>query len=286
MSRHTGSVPEGDTIHRTAARLRPVLEGKTVASFQAARLIGPGPAAGTTISGVEAKGKFLLVHFDDSTTLETHMKMTGSWHIYRRGERWRRSAGSARAVIETEEGWLAVCFSAPHVKLLAPNSGVASGTDHLGPDLCDEAPDLDEAVRRFATVDPATPLAVALLDQRVCCGVGNVYKSEVLSALGLHPAAPVSSVDGPTLAAVVDTAHRLLRANLGSGPRVTVTVDGRPGLAVYGRRGQPCISCGTPIVSAVHGEHARSTFWCPTCQPERRDRIEPEPLETATEPGL
>ncbi len=242
-----------------------MLAGKTVASFRAARLVGNGPTAGTAITSVEARGKFLLVHFGDDTTLETHMKMTGSWHIYRRGERWRRSAGSARAVIETEEGWQAVCFSAPHVKLVT-SGGATRGTDHLGPDLCSETPDLDEAVRRFETLDPDTLLAVALLDQRVCCGVGNVYKSEVLSACGIHPEIPVMSVDRATRRRLVTTAHRLLRANLGAGPRVTVTVGGRPGLAVYGRRGQPCFSCGTAIVSTVHGEHKRSTYWCPACQ--------------------
>ena len=260
-------MPEGDTIHRTAARLRPALEGKTIASFSGARLVQTGPAPGTVIDAVEAKGKYLLVHFADGTSLETHMKMSGSWHLYRRGERWRRSQSSARAVIETEQGWVAVCFSAPHVKLVASQGG----PDHLGPDLCAPTPDLEVAAERFSLAPGDTPVAVALLDQRICCGVGNVYKSEVLFACGIHPLTTVSTIDEATRLTLVTTAHTMLRQNLGAGPRTTAVVNGREGLAVYGRAGQPCIVCNTPIRRAVHGEHARSTYWCDRCQnPEAR----------------
>ncbi len=260
-------MPEGDTIHRAATRLRPVLAGKTVASFTGTRLSGPTPGPGTTIRDVEARGKYLLVHFDDGLTLETHMKMSGSWHIYRLGERWRRSPGAARAVIETDEGWVAVCFSAPHVRLTRE----PDGPGHLGPDLCRPDADLDEAVRRFSLSEPDRPLADVLLDQRVCCGVGNVYKSEVLFACGHHPLTPVGRVDERQRTDLVATAHRLLRRNLDGGSRTTVTVGGRDGLAVYGRRGRPCITCGEPIAYRVHGRHARSSYWCPTCQPDPTD---------------
>lgn len=270
-------VPEGDTIHRTAGRLKPVLEGKTVRSFDAARLVEVGPQPGTLIDAVEAVGKYLLVRFGDGTTLETHMKMTGSWHIYQAGQRWRRSPRSAMATIETDDGWVAVCFSAPHVKLIRTDQrpvssamgGRAAGpaTDHLGPDLCLPSPDIDEAVRRFSLRTADTPAAVALLDQRICCGVGNVYKSEVLFACGINPATPVSQLDRQTRRTLVETAATMLQQNLGSGPRVTVVVNGRPGLAVYGRVGLPCIRCAGPISSGTHGIHARSTYWCPSCQP-------------------
>ncbi len=243
-----------------------MLTGRTVLRFEAERLIEPGPKPGTTIDGVEARGKYLLVRFGDGLTLETHMKMTGSWHIYRRGERWRRSPRSARAVIETDNGWIAVCFSAPHVKLRR----TAGGPAHLGPDLCAPEPDLAEAVRRFSQRGGDEPVVEALLDQRICCGVGNVYKSEVLFACGLHPLTPLRSVPEELRGRLVATAHRLLRQNLGAGPRVTVSGTGRggaAGLAVYGRRGLPCPSCDTPIDYGVHGQHARSSYWCPRCQP-------------------
>lgn len=262
-------MPEGDTIHRTAARLTPVLTGKAVSSFRAARLVQPGPDPGVLIEGVEARGKYLLVHFADGSTLETHMKMSGSWHIYRKGERWRRSPGAARAVIETDDDWVAVCFSAPHVKLIGRRSTPAIAVQHLGPDLCLPDADLDEVVRRFSRRDSTDPIAVVLLDQRIFCGVGNVYKSEVLFACRTHPSTPVASIDAVLRRELATTAHRLLLANLGSGPRITTAVaeSGGPGLAVYGRKGLPCIRCETPIEYAKHGIHARSTYWCPACQP-------------------
>ena len=251
-------MPEGDTIWRTAGRLRPVLAGKTIARFEAPRLAVAGPPVGTVIDDVEAKGKYLLVHFGNGTTLETHMKMSGSWHIYQSGERWQRSARGIRALIETTEGWLGVCFDAPVVELVTRRTGPT----HLGPDLTSPEPDLDEAVRRFGLAEAGTPIAVALLDQRICCGVGNVYKSEVLHAERVAPQTAVESVDSDLRSELVLTAHRLLRANLGSGPRVTVP----GGLAVYGRRGEPCPRCSSSIERIVQGEHARSTYWCPGCQ--------------------
>lgn len=253
-------MPEGDTIWRTAARLQPALDGKIVARFEAARLAVPGPPPGTVIDRVEARGKYLLVHFGNGQTLETHMLMTGSWHLYRKGERWRRSARSVRVEIETTEGWIAVCFSAPRVELTR-----TGGPSHLGPDLTSPDPDLDAAVDRFATLDRSTPIGVALLDQRVCCGVGNVYKSEVLHANQLAPQTPVVAIDAVGRRQLIETAHRMLRANLGAGRRITVP-DVPGGLAVYGRKGEPCWRCGTDVERIVQGEHVRSTYWCPGCQ--------------------
>ena len=108
-------MPEGDTIHRSAARLREVLVGKTVRNFRAPRIEGERPHSGTMIETVEAVGKHLLVHFDDGLTLQTHMMMSGSWHLYRTGERWQRPAHTARVVIEVDD-WVAVCFLAPVVR--------------------------------------------------------------------------------------------------------------------------------------------------------------------------
>ena len=114
-------------------------------------------------------------------------------------------------------------------------------------------------------LDPSTPTKVALLDQRVACGVGNVYASEVPFAERVHPATPVGELDAATRRRLLATANRLLVANLQGGPRTTVP----GGLAVYGRRGKPCRRCGTPVQSGRLGEQARSTYWCPRCQPEQ-----------------
>lgn len=265
-------MPEGDTIHRTAARLRAALAGRALVRFEAARLPRPWPAAGTQVAEVEARGKHLLIDFADGWTLQTHMRMAGSWHLYRPGERWRKPAHLARAVVEVapsspaqdDRGWLAVCFSAPVVELVR-----RARTDHLGPDLCRLDADLDEVVRRMDRLDPGTGLDDVLLDQRICCGVGNVYKSEVPFVLGLHPTTGIGALDAGARRAVAATASRLLRANLRTASRTTVA--GPPGtLGVYGRRGEPCRRCGTPIVWARTGSQARGTYWCPTCQPERR----------------
>ena len=158
---------------------------------------------------------------------------------------------------------MAVCFSAPVVELVR-----AARTDHLGPDLCTADADLDEVVRLMGTVDPATPLADVLLDQRICCGVGNVYKSEVPFALGLHPLTPIGELDAEHRRAVVDTAARQLRAQPHHRRRARPWPV-RPGtLGVYGRRGEPCRRCGTPVAWARTGPQARGTYWCPVCQPE------------------
>lgn len=259
-------MPEGDTIHRTATRLRPALQGAVVERFEAQRLVGTRPRAGESVELVEARGKHLLIGFSGGLTLDTHMRMTGSWHLYRSGERWQRAAHLARVVIGVP-GWSAVCFSAPVVRTF-PTPGdreVHTPLDHLGPDLCRSDADLDDCAARMASLGADVSVADALLDQRVCCGVGNVYKSEVCWACRVHPFDPVTSVDGARQREMIATSARLLQANLDTGTRTTVP----GGLAVYGRRGRPCLRCGTAIRSRLGGDQARVTYWCPICQPPR-----------------
>jgi endonuclease-8 len=259
-------VPEGDTIHRTATRLRPALEGATLVRFVAPRLIGDRPRIGTRIEAVEARGKHLLVHFEGGLTLRTHMRMTGSWHVYREGERWRQPAHLARATLEVDNGWVAVCFAAPVVETYHRAGAEPVPLATLGPDLCAPDPPLDTVAERLARLcEPDTEIADALLDQRIAAGIGNVYKSEVLWACAVDPFAPVRVLDDRTRCKLYDVAHKMLRANLGTGPRRTHVA----GLAVYGRRGQPCRRCGTPIRARQQGEHARRTYWCPACQGAR-----------------
>ena len=105
-------MPEGDTIHRAASALRTALVGKRMLRFDAPRLIGPTPEAGRTIERVESHGKHLEIEWDNGMVLHTHMKMSGSWHLYRHGDKWRKSYSSMRATIEVDD-WVAVCFNAP-----------------------------------------------------------------------------------------------------------------------------------------------------------------------------
>src|SRR5438045_5211281 len=110
-------MPEGDTLHRTANGLAPHLVGRTVSAARA-RIDGPQVSriVGASITSVEAVGKNLLIRFDNGLELRTHLRMNGSWHRYRPGEPWRRSAARARLVLEVP-GAVAVCFDAPVVEL-------------------------------------------------------------------------------------------------------------------------------------------------------------------------
>ena len=259
-------MPEGDTIHRVADRLRPALAGQAVERFEAPRAVGPRPGVGSTVSEVEARGKHLLIRFSDGVTLHTHLRMVGTWHLYRRGSRWRLPGHLARAVVAVPE-WEAVCFKAPVVELYRePPAHLPQPLDHLGPDLCLEDPPVDEALARMAArVDVDAEIAPTLLDQQIAAGIGNVFKSEVLWACRVNPFAKVRDLDDDTRRRLVTTAARQLRANVGSvGERSTLPGGG---VAVYGRRGQPCRRCGTPIQRRRQGEDPRVTYWCPTCQP-------------------
>jgi endonuclease-8 len=245
-------VPEGDTIHRSANRLRAVLEGRALLRIDVPRTAGHRPPTGTVIEAVDAIGKHLVIRFADRTTLRTHMRMTGSWHLYRTGERWRKPAHLARAIIDVE-GWTAVCFAAPVVELeTEPVS--ATRVAHLGPDLTRPDADLETAANLMTG---ATEVGVALLDQRIACGVGNIYKSESLYAARINPFTPVDALDHQRKVGVLAAASKLLQASV---------AYSRSGHAVFGRAGQPCQRCGTPIRAQRQGEQARTTYWCPTCQ--------------------
>lgn len=246
-------MPEGDTIFRTARALDRVLGGQELVRFEARRLRYPPFPPGTVVLGAEARGKHCLVRFDDGRVLHTHLGMTGSWHLYRSGERWRRPPGTARAVVEVD-GWTAVCFAAPTVELTA-----TPALDHLGPDLCRPDADLDEAVRRMAERSaPGRTIGEALLDQGIAAGIGNIWKSEACFACGIDPFTAVGALAEPERRRVLEAAAVKLRA-AGTG--------NRPPMAVYKRAGEPCRRCGTPVRSAVQGTHRRATYWCPTCQP-------------------
>ncbi len=257
-------MPEGDTLFRTAAGLRPYLVGRDV---RAARTQGPGPVpqvqriVGRRIDSVEAQGKNLLIRFDGGLELRTHLRMHGSWHRYRPGERWRRPPARARLVLEVE-GAVAVCFDAPVVELFETRTEpLHPSLSRLGPDLLAEAFDTDEAMRRLR--DPARndlSISEALLDQRALAGIGNIWRNETLHAERVSPSARVGDLDDETLARLVATARRLLVQSAAGAP-------GRTALGVYRRAGRPCRRCGTLIRSRpADSTVPRTTYWCPTCQ--------------------
>jgi endonuclease-8 len=261
-------MPEGDTLHRTAAGLAPHLVGRAV---NAARVRAGGPqvqrVVGATITGVEAVGKNLLIRFDNGLELRTHLRMNGSWHRYRPGERWRRPASRARLVLEVP-GAVAVCFDAPVVELFETRAETIHPTlARLGPDLlaAGYGPE-HEAEARQRLRDPARAawtISAALLDQRALAGIGNIWRNETLYQERVDPWARVRDLDDDTLGRLVATAHRLLRDSVDRPP-------GRAPTWVYRRAGRPCPRCGTLLRSApLETEIPRTTYWCPTCQRPR-----------------
>lgn len=259
-------MPEGDTIFRTAQTLGKVLTGQRLIGFRAALpQLAQAGLAGRQVSRVEARGKNLLIHFEDGRVLYTHLRMSGSWHVYRPGEPWRKPERQARLVLQTD-GFVAVCFNAPVVQVLtARQLARHPALRNLGPDLAQADFDLAEARRRLRAKAYLT-IGEALLHQGLCAGLGNVFKSETLFVCRLNPFLRVRQLSDADLDRVLLTGHQLLAANLRRFPRATrFAVGGR--YWVYGRRGQPCFQCGTAIQMRRQGLAARSTYWCPVCQP-------------------
>jgi endonuclease-8 len=274
-------MPEGDTIFRAARTLHQALAGKPVVRFETAlaqlsRVDDDAPIAGRTVERVRSVGKHLLIEFSGDLVLRTHMRMAGSWHVYRPGERWQRPRASMRVVVETAD-FQAVAFDVPVAEF---RSGRALARDpavaRLGPDVLDPAFDEEEAVQRLRERGELG-IGDALLDQRALAGIGNVFKSEVCFAERVHPFTPVSALDDQTLRRLVETARRFLGMNVlessGGGMvtipgprRTTHRGDPSPRLWVYGRVGEPCRACGERIVLERRGPGARSTYLCPRCQ--------------------
>jgi endonuclease-8 len=278
-------MPEGDTIFRTARTLNRALAGGTVTRFESVfphltRVDHDQPLRGRVVERVESRGKHLLLWLSGNLVLRTHMRMNGSWHLYRPGERWQRPHHEMRIVIATPM-FEAIAFGVPVAEFLSA-ADVERQADlrELGPDPLSEAFVQDEAIVRIAERGDVE-VADALLDQRAIAGIGNIYKSEILFACGVSPFTPVRDLDRETIARLVTTATRLLRANVAeasssgivtyTGPRRT-TGRGDPSarLWVYGRGGKPCRRCGTPVSRRKQGAHARSTYWCERCQPLRK----------------
>lgn len=260
-------MPEGDTVAHVAERLAPRLEGAVVE-----RLHGSHPALhmdrkrihGTRVAAVRSVGKHLLISFDNGWALRTHLGMTGVWHVYAPGERWRKSPGKARVVLETQDT-VAVCFAAPTVEL-GPIDRIALSIEHLGPDLMAPVVPWDDIVARASAADAETA-ADLLLDQRVMAGIGNVYKSETLYLEGVSPNAPAVDLDPATVLRLGRRARKLLLANRRYGQRSTTGTRGAArNYWVYGRAGQPCRRCRTPVAANRHGPLDRISYWCPSCQ--------------------
>jgi endonuclease-8 len=262
-------MPEGDTVFLTARRLNAALAGHRLrrAELRHPRWV-THDLAGRTVLAVRSVGKHLFTQFDAGLSLHSHLRMDGSWHLYRPADRWRGAAHDVRAVLATDER-VAVGFRLHDLELLATDDEQRL-VGHLGPDLLDPAwseTHQIEALRRL-TADPATEIGLALLDQRVMAGVGNLYKSEVCFLLGVSPWSPVGELPDPARA--VTLARTLLLRNADRPEQSTTGELGRGRQHwVYLRGRQPCRRCGTRIRTGEQGDsgYARSSYYCPRCQP-------------------
>jgi endonuclease VIII len=256
-------MPEGDTIHRAAERIRGVLEARVPEEIQTPHPRHradrwPQRLRGRAVRAVEARGKHLLVRFEGDLTLHSHLRMSGLWVVCREGQRWRRTATRAWLVMRCE-GWEVVQFDGPVLELM---SDYRARTDPrlatLGQDVLGEDFDAELFLGRFRG-DTTRPIGDALLDQWVLAGIGNLWKAELCFAAGIDPWRTVAAVSDEEVLELVALARQLMRES------VTRGYMARP-RAVYRQAGRPCPRCGTIIRRRGQGESNRITYWCPGCQ--------------------
>ncbi len=267
-------MPEGDSLYRFAETLRPALLGKAIV---AARVQGPGAVpriekiVGATCTAVRSQGKNMLISFDNGLALRGHLRMYGTWHVYRPGEPWRRPEREARLVLDVGDA-IVVNFSAPVIELIEERAlALHPPIAGLGPDLLDDAFDPLTVLASFREpARAALTIGDAIMDQRVMAGVGNIWKNETLFRCGLNPWNLIRELDDAMLLHLIDTASHLLRASVGKPNRFNLTR--RPEMYVYGRAGRPCYRCRTRLRSAPQGNDIRHTAWCPRCQAEAADQ--------------
>jgi len=262
-------VPEGDTIRRLAERINQRFAGQrcTRCVTRDPRLVGLD-LAGSTLLGADAKGKHLLIRFDDERTLFAHLRLDGSFVVGPSADvpAWRR-----RVELWMDDGRL-TGVDVPILGVVA-TANESSVVGHLGPDLCGpELPDLDVVVARLAE-HPDEPLGGALLDQRNVAGFGNVYAIELPFIVGVSPLQPIGTIDG--VPELLGLGAAVIRTNAQRGPQNTT---GRRLHAadhwIYNRRGRPCPRCGTVLdgLDERHCPWRRVTVWCPGCQPLEAQR--------------
>jgi endonuclease VIII len=284
-------MPEGDTIYRAARALQKAIGGKVVTGFETglaklARVNDDAPLVGRTVEKVESRGKWCLIFFSGDLILVTHMLMSGSWHLYRTGEKWWMARSKMRVVIRTADSE-AVAFHVPIAEFHTARSlERSSQVPKLGPDILSDEFTVEGGVARlvaYGRANPEAEIAVVLLNQRVLAGLGNVYKSEVAFAAGVNPFRAMKTITQREMEVMVEVAQRYMKANVMDGAssltggegivtysgsrRTTHAMDREERLWVYRRQGQECRRCGTAVMMRKHGVQARSTYWCPECQP-------------------
>jgi endonuclease-8 len=273
-------MPEGDTIYRTAVRLRAVMQGKRIKTVRGRdAALDTAKLSGKEITAIEARGKHLLIHTSGQQTIHSHMGMTGSWHLYQPGQAWQKPEKWAAIVLEMQQEdkpqteptesvppSVVVCFSPKTLELLSA-TGLRRHPylGRLGPDILAAHFEPSDVVPRFRAHD-RVPIGEAVMNQTILCGIGNIYKSEVLFLSRIDPFCRVSGLSDQQLSELVALARKLMERNLSGHLRQTRYTGDGARLWAYGRGGKPCLECGQRIQTRRQGTLGRITFWCPNCQ--------------------
>ncbi len=269
-------MPEGDTIWHAAKRIRDALARAEITAIETPqarhrRDRWPERLAGAGVRGVDSHGKHLFIRFDNGLTLHSHLRMTGAWRVFGKGERWRRSPRRAWLVIRTPVHDV-VQFDGPVLELMTDSrTRFDRRLAELGPDVLAEEFDSRRFIVRLRESDPTRPIGDALLDQRNVAGIGNIWRAESCFMARVDPWRPTAQVSDAEALAIIEAARppMALSAERG-GPTVTVEPDDPPAHGertwVYRRAGRPCRRCASQVRSRVGGNDGRTTYWCPVCQ--------------------
>ena len=244
-------MPEGDTLHRAARRLQPLVGQRIEAEspHPRARVEQVAqPIDGRMLESVEVIGKNLLLRFEGGVVLRSHLRISGRWALRPRGE---ARAGRPWLVLrgETLEG---VLWNGPVLEL--HTRAIA----RLGPDILERPPRIDGMLARLRRAERTRWFGESLLDQSIVAGIGNMWLAEALWDASLSPWRRVDDVPEPECRLALETAARMMRASVDTGRE--------SGHRVYRRAGRPCPRCGTRIRSWGQGDDNRIAYWCPTCQ--------------------
>jgi endonuclease VIII len=258
-------MPEGDAIRTAANRVGAALIGREIESIETphprfGRDRWPERLAGRGVRAVDAHGKHLLIRFDGGLTIHSHLRMTGAWGVYARGERWRRGRHRAWLVIRTADSEV-VQFDGPVLELMTDGrSRFDARIAQLGPDVL--ADEFDEAafIRRLREDDQTRTLGDALLDQRIVAGIGNMWKAEGCFRAAIDPWRRLRDVSDAEALAIIRGVRPLMFDSVTNGFPKSKT------LLVYKRAGTACPRCGTIIRARGQGDDNRTAYWCPGCQ--------------------
>jgi endonuclease-8 len=244
-------MPEGDALHRAAARLQPLVGERIEASSPNPQGEATGVAKtvdGRVLERVEAVGKHLLLHFEGGVVLRSHLRMNGRWRV---GPRTGVTRGRPWLVLRGGP-WEATQWNGPVLTL------ERRPLRRLGPDLLADETEVAVVVSRLRREPRSRLVGEALVDQRVIAGIGNMWLAEALWHARVSPWRRLAEASDAELSRVLAWAREAMRAS--------VTGE-RPRRAVYRRPGRPCPRCGTPIESRGLGDANRTAYWCPSCQP-------------------